>query len=134
MDRRLFLSGLGAAVCAPSLGSAYAPVPYAPATWSELRDGSDKLVVNFRASWSLTCQIKEDLIRQLVAENPDYARLTFVDVDWDTFGPSEWVQRRLKVERRSTLIAFRGKKELARLVNEPYERPIRKFLDAALAG
>lgn len=134
MDRRIFLAGLGATSLVPTLSHAYAPVPYAPSTWRDVRDASDKVIVNFRASWSLTCQIKEDLLRKLTAENPDYGSLTFVDVDWDTFGPSEWVQKRLKVDRRSTLIAFRGKKEIGRLVNEPYERAIRKFLDAALTA
>lgn len=134
MFRRHFLTALGASIVVPNTGLAYSPVTYAPATWSDLRDTSGKLVVNFRASWSLTCQIKEDLLRELLQQNPDYSALTFVNVDWDTFGRSNWVQRRLKVERRSTLIAFQGKTEIGRLVNQPYEEPLRMFLDAALSA
>ena len=132
MYRRAFLlSGLAAAL--PGAALAYPSAPYAPTTWPDIRDGADRIVLNFQANWSLTCQIKREILTELIAENPAYARLTFVDVDWDTFGRSEWVQKRLKVERRSTLIAFQGKTELARLENNPSKAAIRTFLDAALA-
>ena len=132
MYRRHFLTGIVAVIVLPHSAVAYSPIPYAPATWRDLRDSADRVVVNFRASWSLTCQIKEDLIREALTDTPEYGSLTFVDVDWDTFGRSNWVQRNLKVERRSTLIAFRNRKEVARLVNEPYDSPIRSFLDTAI--
>lgn len=132
MHRRAFLAGLSAAFV-PGIAAAYPSVPYVEATWPDLRDTTDKIVLNWRASWSLTCQIKHELITNLITTNPDYAQLTFVDVDWDTFGPSVWAQR-LKVKRRSTLIAVRGKQEITRIVNEPYERQIKRFLDEALAA
>ena len=132
MHRRAFIAGLATAAL-PGLATAYPSVPYVEATWPDLRDSTDKIVLNWRATWSLTCQIKQDLITDLIAQNPDYAQLTFVDVDWDTFGPSVWAQR-LKVQRRSTLIALRGKKEITRIVNEPYERQMKRFLDAALTA
>ncbi len=132
MYRRAFLTGLSATLL-PGFASAYPAVPYVEATWPDLRDTTDKIILNWRASWSLTCQIKEELITDLIAQNPEYDQLTFVDVDWDTFGPSVWAQR-LKVQRRSTLIAVRGKNEIGRIVNEPFERSIKRFLDAALAA
>ena len=134
MHRRNFLASLAAASALPHLSHAYPSVTYAPATWRELRANTDRMVLNFRANWSITCRIKREMITRLVAENPDYTRLTFVDVDWDTFGPSVWVERQLKVARRSTLIAFKGETEVARLVNAPDERRIRAFLDTALSA
>ena len=132
MHRRAFLTSLPAAICAaPSLG--YSPLDYAPETWPDIRDGRDRVIVNFQASWSLTCQIKRDILSTLLAENQSYQALTFVDVDWDTFGRSQWTER-LKVERRSTLVALKGPTEVARVVNEPDIRALRKFLDAALSA
>ncbi len=133
MHRRTLLTSLAAACLLPNLGAAYTAVPYAPTTWPDLRDSSDKIVLNWRANWSITCQIKEELLAKLLMEEPKYRAITFVDVDWDTFGPSVWAER-LKVERRSTLIALRGKTEIARIVNEPYERQLRRFLEDALAA
>ena len=134
MKRRSFVTSFAAACMVPGLARAYPSVPYAPETWSDVRADADRMILNFRASWSITCQIKHDLITSLIRTNPAYGRLTFVDVDWDTFGPSEWVEKRLKVERRSTLIAMKDGKEVGRLVNEPYEARIRSFLDTALAA
>ena len=132
MLRRHFLASGLAWGAIPAKASTYSAEIYAPTTWPEIRDGNDRVVLNFRASWSITCQIKEELISDLLMQNTDYDRLTFVDVNWDTFGQSVWVQQRLKVERRSTLIALRGTSEIARIVNQPYEHNIRAFLDTAL--
>ncbi|WP_299204062.1 thioredoxin family protein [uncultured Tateyamaria sp.] len=132
MRRRTFL--LSATACAvPSLGAAYPAKTFTPAIWRDLRGTDQTVVMNFRASWSLTCQIKSDLIAEALAENPAYTNLTFVDVDWDTFGPSQMTQR-LKVKRRSTLLVMKNGDEVARLVNEPYARKVRALLDAALAA
>lgn len=130
MRRRSFL--LSVVACAvPSLGAAYPAQVFTPAVWRDLRGTEQTVVLNFRASWSLTCQIKSDLIADALSDNPAYTNLTFVDVDWDTFGPSQ-MTKRLKVERRSTLLVMKNGKEIARLVNEPYARKVRALLDAAL--
>ena len=133
MLRRRFLLSAAAFSCAPVALQAYPAESFSPALWSSLSDTSDVVVLNYRASWSLTCQIKADILAKLLSENPDYERLTFIDVDWDTFGPSVLTQR-LGVERRSTLLVVKGGKEVARLVNEPYERRIRALLDQALVS
>lgn len=132
MHRRTFLLS-ASALAIPSFGIAYPAQPFTPAIWRDLREGNQTVVLNFRAAWSLTCQIKADLIADALAGNPAYADLTFVDVDWDTFGPSQMTQR-LKVERRSTLLVMKRGEEVARLVNEPQARKVRALLDAALAA
>ena len=132
MLRRTFMTGATAAVLTPTLATAYPSVPYVPGEWRSLIKETDRLVLNFRASWSLTCDIKHELITSLLAQNPAYTQITFVDADWDTFGRSVRVQQSLKVQRRSTLIAFQRGTEVARIVNEPFEHPMRQFLDTAL--
>ncbi len=131
MNRRTFLMALPAALSAkPSL--AYSPLTYAPQTWRDIRDTRERVVLNFRASWSLTCQMKREILEKLLAEEPRYSALTFIDVDWDTFARAQWTES-LKVERRSTLVAMRGGEEVARIVNEPSEHAMRRFLHTALA-
>ena len=132
MHRRAFLTALPATLLlTPALS--YSPLEYAPQTWPEIRDGNERVILNFRAEWSLTCQMKQDILTELLAQEPRYQALTFLDVDWDTFGRSQWTER-LKVERRSTLVALKGRDEVARVVAEPSERAIRRFLNAALSA
>ncbi|MEM8693585.1 MAG: thioredoxin family protein [Pseudomonadota bacterium] len=132
MHRRAFL--ISSAACLMPLGaSAYPAIGFAPQTWRDLRETDQTVILNFRASWSLTCQIKAELIADLLAENPAYRALTFVDVDWDTFGPSQ-MTKRMNVTRRSTLVVMKGGDELARIENEPYAPKIRALLDTAIAA
>ncbi|MEL6451561.1 MAG: thioredoxin family protein [Pseudomonadota bacterium] len=132
MHRRLFL--LGTAALIPNLAlAAYPARTFTPAVWNDLKATNDTVILNYRASWSLTCQMKADLIAEALADNPAYGQLTFVDVDWDTFGQAQMTQR-LKVERRSTLLVMKNGDEVARLVNEPYARKVRALLDTALAA
>jgi hypothetical protein len=81
----------------------------------------------------MTCQIKADILRALLARNPEYQRLTFIEVDWDTFGRSVLTDR-LGVKRNSTLLVMKAGKELARLEAVPDERKIARLLDAAVAA
>ncbi len=133
MYRRAFLQSTAAFTLTPALAQAYAAEPFSPALWRSLREGSGVVVLNYRASWSITCDLKADILAELMAQNPDYAALSFVEVDWDTFGPAQLTER-LKVERNSTLLVLKGGREVARLVAEPYERSIRALLDKALAA
>ncbi|MEO0403103.1 MAG: thioredoxin family protein [Pseudomonadota bacterium] len=131
MNRRLFL--LSTAAFVPSIAIAYPAETFTPDIWRTLRESDRTVILNYRASWSITCQIKADLIAEALADTPEYANLTFVDVDWDTFGRAVLTER-LKVTRRSTLLVMKNGKEVARLVNEPYARRVRALLDTALAA
>lgn len=132
MHRRTFLLSSVAAMV-PSLALAYPADVFSPAIWRELRASDQVVILNYRASWSLTCQIKAELIAEALAENPAYQQLMFVDVDWDTFGRSQLTER-FKVKRRSTLLVMKNGKEVARLENAPYARQVRALLDTALAA
>jgi len=131
MHRRMFL--LSTVACLPAMAFAYPAEVFSPAVWDDLKQTDQTVILNYRASWSLTCQIKADLIAEALADNPAYGQLIFVDVDWDTFGQSQMTQR-LRVQRRSTLLVMKNGKEVARLVNEPYARRVRALLDTALAA
>ena len=136
MFRRQFLTIAAAALTLPArpADAAYEAVTYDRTLPRDLRDSGRTVIYNFRTSWSWTCQIKEELLAELLRETPAYRSLTFVDVDWDTYGPSEWVERRMKVRRQSTLVAMKGADEIARLENDPSKPSLRGLLDAALSA
>lgn len=136
MIRRHFLTISAAALSLSPmpLRAAYDAVAYDRTLPRALRETGDSVIFNFRTSWSWTCQMKEEILADLLRENPDYRRLTFVDVDWDTYGPSEWAERRMKVRRQSTLVAMKGADEIARIENDPRRQSLQGLLDAALAA
>ena len=133
MNRRTFLITTTTTLLLPLSAHAYSFVQYTPATWANLKQTEQTVILNFRANWSLTCNRKLELIAHLIGQNPDYNDLTFVDVNWDHYGQSVMASR-LKVERNSTLIVMKKGVEVVRIVNEPYERKMRAFLDAALTA
>lgn len=133
MNRRTFLMASATSLFLPISAHAYSFIPYTPAAWNGLKHSDQTVILNFRASWSLTCNQNLELIAQLLGQNSDYRNLTFVDVNWDHYGQSVMASR-LKVKRHSTLIVMKMGVEVTRMVNEPYERKIRALLDAALAA
>lgn len=134
MHRRGFLVFGAAALAMPTQSNAaYRATEYVWGMRATLRESGQTVIYNFRASWSLTCQIKEELLADLKQENAAYQRLTFIDVDYDTFGPSQWVER-MNVRRRSTLVVMKGDVEITRLENQPFKPQLRSLLNAALAA
>ncbi len=133
MNRRRFFSLSAAALALPGTTHAFVDLQYAPQTWRELRQTDETVVLFFRAEWSLTCQIKQDIITDLVADTPAFGQITFMDIDWDTFGRSQMTER-LKVKRRSTLVVMKRGQEIARLENEPQPDKLRALLETALAA
>ena len=133
MNRRQFVTLTGAAACAPfNAHAAYAPEAFVMNTWRQQRNSNAHVIYNFRAAWSLTCDLKAQVLDDLICSEARFAALPIVEVDWDTFGPSDMAQH-LKIRRQSTLIALRGKDEVARLEHQPYEEPLRAFLNEVAA-
>ncbi len=131
MNRRDFILLSGAAAALPMAALA-APMDYRPGLVDELLARGDTVFLDFKASWCSTCKAQEKVLTKLKAENPDYeASITFVNVDWDTYGRSTFAKR-LNIPRRSTLVVLHGDGEVGRLVAETREDQIRELLQSAL--
>ena len=134
MKRRTFLTTLPATVLLPQLAAALTEVPYVPGLINERLDAGETLFVDFFAPWCSTCQAQRRVIETLTAENPEYeAHITFVEVDWDTYGRSE-LSMSLQIPRRSTLVAIGpDRTEIGRLVAQTGRDDIKALMDQALA-
>ncbi len=132
MNRRAFVAASVAFGALPGLSHG-AINAYRPGLHRELLEAGETVLMKFWASWSGTCQTQEEILTGLRQANPAYdARIRYVQIDWDIYGPSQMAER-LRVERRSTLILLRGEGELGRLVADTRVRDIRKLLELALA-
>ncbi len=70
-------------------------------------------------------------MRALQDKHPELKAVTVMRVDWDTHSDSPIVKE-LGVRRRSTLVAFKGGQEVARVVADTRESAIEALLRAAL--
>lgn len=133
MKRRTFLTALPAATLLPGLASAK-PLDYAPGLINTRVDAGETVFLDYKASWCGTCKAQERVMNKLKAANPAYeANITFINIDWDTWGRTEVVSS-LNVVRRSTLIAIGpDRKEIGRIVAGTGEAEIKALMDAALS-
>lgn len=133
MKRRTFLATLAATPLLPTLAHA-APLDYKPGLINERIDAGETVFLDYKASWCTTCAAQERVLDALKAENPAYeAKITFINIDWDTWARTEVVSS-LNVVRRSTLIAIGpDRREIGRIVAGTGRDEIKALMDAALA-
>lgn len=108
-------------------------IDYTPGLVQQRLAAGETVFVDFFAPWCGTCRTQERHIEALRAENPAYdAAMTFIRVDWDTYGRGELAQR-LQIPRRSTLVLLRGDQELGRIVAGTSRSDIQALMDLGLA-
>lgn len=134
MNRRTLILSGAATLVLPALPAFAAPLDYTPGLTKKHLDAGDTVFLDFKADWCGTCRAQERVLTKLKKENGAYEQnITFINVDWDTYGSSQMAER-LKIPRRSTLVVLKGNTEVGRIVADTSERNIKKLMDAALSA
>lgn len=135
LTRRTFLGLTGAAVLLPGLPARAADRTfYTPGLAEAAMDEGRVVFLDFWTNWCSTCAAQERTISALRAENPAYDKaILFLTVDWDEHAEGP-LARDLKIPRRSTLVALKGRTELGRIVAGTSRSDIAALMDAALAA
>lgn len=133
ITRRSFVLSTSAATLAlPGLLRASDTLDYTPGLVEDRLAAGETLLVDFYATWCSTCRRQERVLGELRGANPAYdAAMTFVKVDWDTYGTG-MLAASLAIPRRSTLVLLRGEEELGRLVAQTGRAEIQALLDLGL--
>ena len=104
------------------------PIAYTQAAFNQLqRDGKSILVVVY-ASWCPTCRAQAPIIDELLAEN-EFKSITALLVDFDT---QKNILYKLNVSKQSSLIVYKGGKEIARSTGDTSFLSIEKLLQKAI--
>ncbi|OJU37734.1 MAG: thiol reductase thioredoxin, partial [Rhizobiales bacterium 68-8] len=86
------------------------------------------ILVHVTAPWCGTCRAQKRVLPDLLA-SPELAGMLWLDVDFDT---QPDIRRVFDVQHQSTMVVFKGSKEVARAVGETRPDALRELLSMAL--
>jgi thioredoxin 1 len=121
-----------AAIAAASLASVPAHAaewkPFTQAALAEAQKAGKPILVHIFAAWCPVCRAQKPIIEEFAAE-PQYKNLVVLDVDFDT---QKGDVRALGAQSQSTLIAYKGDKEVGRSVGDTNANSIAEMLQSTL--
>lgn len=86
--------------------------PFDAETFRSAQAAEKAILIDITAPWCPTCKQQRPIVEQIERQRPD---LVVYEVDFDT---SKDVLKRFRVQYQSTLIVFRGAKEVGRSTGE----------------
>ena len=84
--------------------------PYSQAEFDKLTQEGKPVVLDVSATWCPTCKAQKPIVEGLMRQ-PAYKDVTVLAIDFDSAKPT---LRKFKVSTQSTLVAFKGAKEVGR--------------------
>lgn len=104
------------------------PTPYTQAGFDQLQKEGKSILVAVHAPWCPTCRAQAPIINELLKKK-EYQAIIVLRVDFD--GQKE-VLKTFNVSKQSTLIVFKGAKEMARSTGDTSATSIEKLLQKAI--
>lgn len=110
-------------------GSAFADTtPYSQDTFDKLQHEGKPILVSVHADWCPTCRAQTPLIESLLKQK-DFQGVASLRVDFDN---QKEIVRYFRVYRQSTLIVFKGGKEVGRSLGDTSRDGIERLLRKTL--
>ena len=103
---------VGLAVVLSLESAVNAAQPYDEKSFNEAQMAGKTVLINVTAPWCPTCKKQEPIIRAIEKERPN---LVVYEVDFDS---AKDLLQRLRVRAQSTLIVYKGRKEVVRSTAE----------------
>ena len=116
----------GIALMATSVFSA--GVPITAADLAEIEKKGKSAVVSVHADWCSTCKSQDKVLANLM-KDPEFKNVIFYQLEFDT---QKDLLKTLKVRSQSTVIVFKGGKEVARTTGDTKEAALSKLAKQAI--
>lgn len=101
--------------------------PYSAARFDQLTHQGKPVLVAIHADWCPTCKAQKPILGQLMGR-PEYKDVTELTVDFDK---DKTAVRRFKASMQSTLVAYKGDKEVGRSVGDTTPAGIEQLVKKA---
>lgn len=132
LDRRQFVSGAGAlAAGALANGTPVAAATHAFFTkeaFEAAQNAGKPILVDVWASWCPVCKAQQSILKQL-GEMPKFKDVVILSMDFDV---QKDALRFFGARQQSTLIAFRGRTEVARSVGDTNPASVEALISKSL--
>ena len=134
MNRRRLLTSLALAtlalppMAASAFTNAFTKSAFDRAAFDAAQAAGGPVLLHIFATWCETCHAQRVVLDKLQGDAAFKAFAVF-NIDFDA---EKGVMRSFGAQSRSTLIVFKGKKEVGRLVGDTKEASIRALLEKAL--
>ena len=103
--------------------------PFSQQEFNQLTKAGKPVVLDISAPWCPTCKEQKPIIDGLMRQ-PAYKDVTLMTIDFDSAKPT---LKKFKVTMQSTLVAFKGEKEVGRSIGdttpEGLERLVKKTVN-----
>lgn len=125
--RAVMIIGLGASLLSTA-ALAGAKSPFTPGSFEAANKAGKPILVEVTAPWCPTCKAQAPILGELAAQ-PRFKDLQTFSVDFDS---QKDVLKSLNVQMQSTLIVFKGGKEVGRSIGDTRKDGIEALLSKAL--
>lgn len=105
-----------------------AEVPFNQAQFDQAVAAGKPVVVDFWASWCPVCRAQKPVL-DAILKTPEMAGVTMFVADFDT---EKELKKSLHVTGQSTLVVFKGGKEVARSSGQTHAEPLQALLAQSL--
>jgi thioredoxin 1 len=106
-----------------------AEVPYDQAQFDAARTSGKPVAVVFHADWCPTCRAQAPVLKTLT-QTPELKALTLFVANFDT---EKTLKKSLGVTQQSTIVVFKGGKEVARSTGDTQQESLTALLHHAIS-
>ncbi|MEJ2432761.1 MAG: thioredoxin family protein [Pseudolabrys sp.] len=130
LNRRTIIGAfvLAGALSLSPLASAMGPASYSQQAFNAAQAAGKPILLHITAPWCPTCRAQKPILSKLEAM-PKFKSLVVLNIDFDSSKP---LLRKLHVAMQSTLIVYKGKKEVGRSTGDTNPASIEALLAKAI--